>query len=69
MGEWYQTIQKVRMKTIQVTTQAPCLKKSSGTVSSNNKRQMMINDHNRKVSWIELEVSMVMVIKQANKLV
>ena len=54
------------METIQVTIQTPCLKQSSGMVSSNNTRKMMINDHNRKVTWIQLEVSMVMVITQEN---
>lgn len=68
-GGMYQIIQKVRMETIQVTTQVPCLKQSSGMVSSNNTRKMIINNHNKKVSWIELEVSMVMVFTQANELV
>lgn len=63
--EPYNTKGKVK-ETTQVTIRAPCLKQSSGMVSSDNTRQMMFKDHNRKVSWIELGISMGHVITQTN---
>lgn len=43
-GGWYQEIQGKGMEIIQVTTKVPCLKQSSGMVSSHVYKQYKEND-------------------------
>lgn len=46
------------METIQVTIQEPCIEQS---------RKVMIKDHNGKAYWIKLEILVVHVITQTNR--